>query len=196
MHWIWILPNVHPSNSTIRRSIPSGFFHPAVLRHFWTKVSLIFKFKVNYFIVFSTSGTTKIFYPVALCELTWCMALWGWMWAALCLSTAPSTPGMPLGESVLTTVTRLLFTSMVQFILKTAEQINKWMQFLGTAHCANMYPESQEDLPQLTAARHSITGLLAKWLQPSSKIGRFRPIWITLYKDATFELNNHLKIIS
>ena len=50
------------------------------------------------------------------------------------------------------------------------------MQFLGTAHCANMYPESQEDLPQLTAARHSITGLLAKWLQPSSKIGRFRPI--------------------
>ncbi|XP_059485421.1 putative serine protease K12H4.7 isoform X2 [Neocloeon triangulifer] len=46
----------------------------------------------------------------------------------------------------------------------------------GTAHCANMYPESSADPPQLTAARHSITGLLAQWLQPSSRSVRFRPM--------------------
>jgi hypothetical protein len=31
-----------------------------------------------------------------------------------------------------------------------------------------MYPESPNDPPQLTAARHSIIGLLAQWLQPKN----------------------------
>eukprot|EP00042_Codosiga_hollandica_P044248 m.432026 g.432026 ORF g.432026 m.432026 type:complete len:496 (-) comp56745_c1_seq1:122-1609(-) len=34
----------------------------------------------------------------------------------------------------------------------------------GTAHCANMYPPSPNDLPQLTAAREEIAGLLGYWL--------------------------------
>ncbi|KAF4532425.1 hypothetical protein B566_EDAN003878 [Ephemera danica] len=37
----------------------------------------------------------------------------------------------------------------------------------GTAHCANMYPESPNDSSALIAARHSIIGLLAQWLQSS-----------------------------
>ncbi|XP_065349861.1 putative serine protease K12H4.7 [Cloeon dipterum] len=46
----------------------------------------------------------------------------------------------------------------------------------GTAHCANMYPESQDDPSQLTAARQRITGLLAQWLQPSARSVRFQPV--------------------
>ncbi|KAK9499853.1 hypothetical protein O3M35_002811 [Rhynocoris fuscipes] len=34
----------------------------------------------------------------------------------------------------------------------------------GTAHCANMYPPSPKDLPQLTNARIHISNHLAKWL--------------------------------
>ncbi|XP_043221434.1 putative serine protease K12H4.7 [Amphibalanus amphitrite] len=35
----------------------------------------------------------------------------------------------------------------------------------GTAHCANMYPAREEDLPGLTAARQQIGELIGKWLQ-------------------------------
>lgn len=35
---------------------------------------------------------------------------------------------------------------------------------LGTAHCANMYPPSPTDLPQLTKARTTIRAFLSEWL--------------------------------
>ncbi|XP_043216351.1 putative serine protease K12H4.7 isoform X2 [Amphibalanus amphitrite] len=35
----------------------------------------------------------------------------------------------------------------------------------GTAHCANMYPSRDEDLPELKAARRRIGRLIARWLQ-------------------------------
>uniref|UniRef100_A0A1B6CAA8 Serine protease K12H4.7 n=1 Tax=Clastoptera arizonana TaxID=38151 RepID=A0A1B6CAA8_9HEMI len=34
----------------------------------------------------------------------------------------------------------------------------------GTAHCANMYPASDQDLPQLTDARKRISSLIGQWL--------------------------------
>lgn len=37
--------------------------------------------------------------------------------------------------------------------------------FSGTAHCANMYPPSENDLPELKAAREMIGELLEIWLQ-------------------------------
>lgn len=36
--------------------------------------------------------------------------------------------------------------------------------FLGTAHCANMYPPTPTDLPQLKKARTTIKAYLSKWL--------------------------------
>jgi hypothetical protein len=35
----------------------------------------------------------------------------------------------------------------------------------GTAHCADMYPSGEDDLPQLTLAREQITNLLNNWLK-------------------------------
>uniref|UniRef100_A0A8D8UV26 Serine protease K12H4.7 n=1 Tax=Cacopsylla melanoneura TaxID=428564 RepID=A0A8D8UV26_9HEMI len=35
----------------------------------------------------------------------------------------------------------------------------------GTAHCANMYPPSPNDLPDLVKARHRINHLIGKWLK-------------------------------
>ncbi|XP_046667606.1 putative serine protease K12H4.7 isoform X2 [Homalodisca vitripennis] len=35
----------------------------------------------------------------------------------------------------------------------------------GTAHCANMYPPADTDLPALTAAREEISALIGQWLQ-------------------------------
>ena len=35
----------------------------------------------------------------------------------------------------------------------------------GTAHCANMYPASDDDLPQLTEARKNIAKLIGQWLE-------------------------------
>nr|XP_006823961.1 PREDICTED: putative serine protease K12H4.7-like [Saccoglossus kowalevskii] len=35
----------------------------------------------------------------------------------------------------------------------------------GTAHCANMYPEKADDLPQLKQARKTIEILIGKWIQ-------------------------------
>lgn len=37
--------------------------------------------------------------------------------------------------------------------------------FKGTAHCANMYPPSEGDIPQLKEARIQIKGLIKQWLQ-------------------------------
>ena len=34
----------------------------------------------------------------------------------------------------------------------------------GTAHCANMYPASESDPPQLSAARKEVKRFIAKWL--------------------------------
>jgi hypothetical protein len=34
----------------------------------------------------------------------------------------------------------------------------------GTAHCADMYPSSPSDLPQLVAARRKISDLIGQWL--------------------------------
>ena len=36
---------------------------------------------------------------------------------------------------------------------------------LGTAHCANMYPESDNDLPQLKNTRAQVFDLIQKWLK-------------------------------
>lgn len=35
----------------------------------------------------------------------------------------------------------------------------------GTAHCANMYPPSEHDMPQLKEAREQIKGLIKQWVQ-------------------------------
>ena len=35
----------------------------------------------------------------------------------------------------------------------------------GTAHCANMYPASDDDLPQLVEARATIEKLIGTWLK-------------------------------
>ena len=34
----------------------------------------------------------------------------------------------------------------------------------GTAHCANMYPSSKDDIPELVKARKQIGTLIGKWL--------------------------------
>lgn len=39
-----------------------------------------------------------------------------------------------------------------------------WDFFLGTAHCANMYPPAPTDLPQLQKARMTIRAFLNEWL--------------------------------
>jgi len=36
--------------------------------------------------------------------------------------------------------------------------------FIGTAHCANMYPPAFTDLPQLKKARTTIRAFLSQWL--------------------------------
>ncbi|KAJ8962944.1 hypothetical protein NQ314_005661 [Rhamnusium bicolor] len=38
----------------------------------------------------------------------------------------------------------------------------------GTAHCANMYGISENDLPQLTEARNEINRLIGEWLEPTA----------------------------
>jgi len=38
------------------------------------------------------------------------------------------------------------------------------LRFLGTAHCANMYPPASSDLPELTQARTTIRSYLREWL--------------------------------
>ncbi len=41
-----------------------------------------------------------------------------------------------------------------------------WLCYVaGTAHCANMYPDSPDDPPQLKAARQTISKQIGKWLQ-------------------------------
>ena len=42
--------------------------------------------------------------------------------------------------------------------------INKAILIPGTAHCANMYPASPEDPPQLKQARQTVGALISKWL--------------------------------
>jgi hypothetical protein len=40
--------------------------------------------------------------------------------------------------------------------------------FSGTAHCADMYPSSPSDPPQLVAARRKIGDLIGRWLDEDS----------------------------
>lgn len=44
---------------------------------------------------------------------------------------------------------------------------NKCFYFLGTAHCANMYPSSNTDSPELTEARLKIKAIIGEWLASS-----------------------------
>ncbi|KAJ8951294.1 hypothetical protein NQ318_008198 [Aromia moschata] len=49
-------------------------------------------------------------------------------------------------------------------ITKTINQGAPAIYIKGTAHCANMYPRSAKDLPQLKAARVEIQQLIGSWL--------------------------------
>ncbi|VDP08563.1 unnamed protein product [Soboliphyme baturini] len=48
------------------------------------------------------------------------------------------------------------------------EEMQLKILFLGTAHCANMYPANANDPPELVAARKQITSVIAQWLSQSS----------------------------
>lgn len=50
-------------------------------------------------------------------------------------------------------------------ITKTREQEAPAIYIKGTAHCANMYPKSDDDLPELNQARVEIADLIDKWLR-------------------------------
>jgi len=50
-------------------------------------------------------------------------------------------------------------------ITKTRSPQSPAIYISGTAHCANMYPSADTDLPALTAARKQISSLIGKWLQ-------------------------------
>lgn len=50
-------------------------------------------------------------------------------------------------------------------ITKTLEQGAPAIYIDGTAHCANMYPASPNDLPQLSAAREQIRDFIDMWLR-------------------------------
>nr|XP_022921264.1 putative serine protease K12H4.7 [Onthophagus taurus] len=50
-------------------------------------------------------------------------------------------------------------------IIKTRSQGAPAIYIEGTAHCANMYPKSDQDLPQLTNARQQIAELIDSWLR-------------------------------
>ena len=41
--------------------------------------------------------------------------------------------------------------------------------FAGTSHCADMYPPSDTDPPELTQARAQIGTLIGKWIQRPTK---------------------------
>lgn len=40
----------------------------------------------------------------------------------------------------------------------------------GTAHCANMYPSSSNDTPQLSETREEVGKILEEWLRESDTI--------------------------
>ncbi|KAK5642960.1 hypothetical protein RI129_009127 [Pyrocoelia pectoralis] len=50
-------------------------------------------------------------------------------------------------------------------ITKTREQRAPAIYIEGTAHCANMYPKSDKDLPQLKAAREEIAEHIDTWIR-------------------------------
>ncbi|KAF5295491.1 hypothetical protein FQR65_LT10479 [Abscondita terminalis] len=50
-------------------------------------------------------------------------------------------------------------------ITKTVAQDAPAIYIEGTAHCANMYPSRDSDLPQLKAAREQIVQLIDKWIR-------------------------------
>ncbi|GLV45531.1 uncharacterized protein CBL_02551 [Carabus blaptoides fortunei] len=50
-------------------------------------------------------------------------------------------------------------------ITKTRDNKAPAIYIEGTAHCANMYPKSEKDLPQLQAAREQIADLIDSWIR-------------------------------
>lgn len=50
-------------------------------------------------------------------------------------------------------------------IIKSSDPNAPAIYIKGTAHCANMYPPSSRDLPQLVDARVKISGLIGDWLK-------------------------------
>ncbi|XP_018604307.1 thymus-specific serine protease [Scleropages formosus] len=92
----------------------------------------------------------------------------------------PSLNGSAIAEAVLQTneyyggydirTTRIVFPNGSidpWHALGITQDINKDLPAVfikGTAHCANMYPAREQDLPQLTMARDHVYLLLQKWL--------------------------------
>ncbi|XP_063919924.1 putative serine protease K12H4.7 [Zophobas morio] len=50
-------------------------------------------------------------------------------------------------------------------IIKTVDESAPAIYIEGTAHCANMYPPADTDLPELTAARQQVSELIDSWLK-------------------------------
>ncbi|XP_069679162.1 putative serine protease F56F10.1 [Periplaneta americana] len=50
-------------------------------------------------------------------------------------------------------------------ITKTLQKESPAIYIRGTAHCADMYPDAEEDPPQLKAARRMISDLIGEWLE-------------------------------
>ena len=49
-------------------------------------------------------------------------------------------------------------------ITRSTDEAASAIYIYGTAHCANMYPARDSDLPQLKAARKKIRAKIASWL--------------------------------
>lgn len=49
-------------------------------------------------------------------------------------------------------------------IVETVDQQAPAILINGTAHCANMYPEADTDLPELIKAREEVNRLIGDWL--------------------------------
>ncbi|XP_068729188.1 putative serine protease K12H4.7 [Montipora capricornis] len=57
-------------------------------------------------------------------------------------------------------------------ILKDASSTEHAIYIEGTAHCANMYPASPSDIPQLVEARQAIQDQIKSWLAEDSPVQR------------------------
>lgn len=52
----------------------------------------------------------------------------------------------------------------IQVNVKTNKQII-YFYFLGVSHCADVYPSTSSDPPQLSKARETVVSYLKKWLE-------------------------------
>ena len=48
--------------------------------------------------------------------------------------------------------------------------LSSFIIVLGTAHCANMYPSSPDDSPELVEARQKIRAIISEWLESPDKV--------------------------